>query len=225
LRFNIASGTSTVAAGATATVASGATLELAGSISALGAAGGNRVNVLNGSTAPGVLVSGTHQVVGKIDGTGTTQVNAGSDLTADQIVQAALVIGGSAGNRALVTIAASNSSGNPLGQSWSPSSGLVLSDSPSAGDPFDAGIGSANVIDGISSSGSSSPAISPSSSPAGAGSSSVPEPSSIVLNLLACVSLVGYTLVLRRYLLPSTSQWSAIARGRPNDSRPHSRPR
>ncbi len=52
LRLNIASGTPTIAAGATATVASGATLELAGPISALGSAGGNRVHVINNSSAP-----------------------------------------------------------------------------------------------------------------------------------------------------------------------------
>ena len=114
LRFNIASGTPTIAAGATAAVASGATLELAGSVSALGAAGGNRVNVTNGSTAPGLLVSGTGQIVGGIDGTGDTQVNDGSDLTADHIIQNALIIGGSAGVLASVTIAASDFSGNPL---------------------------------------------------------------------------------------------------------------
>ena len=52
LKFNIASGTPTIAAGATVTVASGATLELAGAISALGSAGGNRVHVINNSSAP-----------------------------------------------------------------------------------------------------------------------------------------------------------------------------
>ena len=98
LRFNIASGTPTIAAGVTATVASGATLELAGSVSALGTAGGNRVHVINDSTAPGVLVSGTGQIVGGIDGTGDAQVNDGSDLTADHIIQNALIIGGRHGS-------------------------------------------------------------------------------------------------------------------------------
>ena len=51
LKFNITSGTPTIAAGVTATVASGATLEMAGSVSALGTAGGNRVHIVNNSTA------------------------------------------------------------------------------------------------------------------------------------------------------------------------------
>ena len=61
------------------TVDSGATLELAGSVSAL-ATSPNRVNVTNNSQqASGgmLLVSGTHQQVGAIDGTGDTVVNAG----------------------------------------------------------------------------------------------------------------------------------------------------
>jgi hypothetical protein len=56
------------------------------------------VNIKNESPgAPGesgLVVSGTQQQVGNIDGSGTTQVNAGSDLTANHIVQSALVIGG-----------------------------------------------------------------------------------------------------------------------------------
>ena len=105
--------TPVIAAGATASVNEGATLELAGSVSAL-ANGSNRVNIVNNSNAPGVLVSGTNQQVGNIDGSGTTQVNAGSDLTANHIVQGAMVIGGTSKNRGLVTIDASDASGNPV---------------------------------------------------------------------------------------------------------------
>ena len=97
----------------TATVASGATLELAGSVSSL-SSGVNRVNITNSSSSPGILVSGTNQQVGNIDGAGTTQVNAGSDLTANHIVQSALVIGGTAASFGSVTIAASDADGNPL---------------------------------------------------------------------------------------------------------------
>ena len=68
------------------------------------------------ATASGLVVSGSNQVVGGIDGSGTTQVYAGSDLTADHIFQSALVIGGTSGSGGLVTIAASDASGNPLGQ-------------------------------------------------------------------------------------------------------------
>ena len=50
----------------------------------------NRVNITNSSTTPaGLLVSGTNQQVGNISGSGTTQVNAGSSLTANDIVQGA----------------------------------------------------------------------------------------------------------------------------------------
>ena len=87
------------------------TIDLAGSVSDLTGA----VNVNDSSTAPvGVLVSGTNQVVGHISGTGKLTVNAGSDLTATHIVQSALVIGGTSMSIASVTIALSDSSGNPL---------------------------------------------------------------------------------------------------------------
>jgi autotransporter-associated beta strand protein len=71
LRFNVNSGTATVAAGVTATIASDAILELAGSVSAL-SSGSGRVNIVNNSAVPGLLVSGTHQQVGNVDGSGTT---------------------------------------------------------------------------------------------------------------------------------------------------------
>jgi hypothetical protein len=115
LRFNVASGAAVVSTGVTATIASGATLELAGSVSAL-AAGSNRVNVMNNSQAAagGLLVSGTDQQVGNIDGAGTTVIGDGGNLTANHIQQSALLIGGNAMNGALVTIAASDASGNSL---------------------------------------------------------------------------------------------------------------
>jgi hypothetical protein len=102
-----------VGAGVTAVVSSGATLELAGSVSAL-ANGANRGSITNNSSAPGILVSGTSQQVGNIDGSGTTQVNAGSDLTANHIIQSAVVIGGTSKNPGLVTIDAGDAAGNPL---------------------------------------------------------------------------------------------------------------
>jgi hypothetical protein len=114
VKFNLASGTSVaVGSGVSVSVAAGATLELSGAVSAL-SAGVNRANIANASLAPGILVSGIHQQVGNIGGAGSTQVNAGSDLTANHIVQSALVIGGTSGNPASVTIAPSNSAGNPL---------------------------------------------------------------------------------------------------------------
>ena len=108
--------------------------------------GSNRVNITNNSrAAAGILVSGTHQQVGNIDGSGTTQVNAGSDLTANHIIQSALVIGGTAGSHGLVTIAASDISGNPPAES----DGLTLATSLTPSGPFGAyGTGFANLSRG-----------------------------------------------------------------------------
>ena len=187
LRFNIASGTPTIAAGATAAVASGATLELAGSVSALGAAGGNRVNVTNDSTAPGLLVSGTGQIVGGIDGTGDTQVNDGSDLTADHIIQNALIIGGSAGGPASVTIAASDFSGNPL----SVSSAFAVSGSLQPRDVFSSREpGSLSLGPPSAESFCNGPLPPDPSNSVGASNSAVPEPSTLLLlslGSLACL--------------------------------------
>ncbi len=189
LRFNVVSGSASIATGVTATVAAGATLELAGSVSAL-ADGSNRVNVTNNSAAPGLLVSGTHQQVGSVNGLGTTEVNAGSDLTANHIVQSALIIGGAAGNPGLVTIDASDASGNPLGQS----SGIALAGSLAPNDPFGAG--------GISSAGLSGgpdlAALSLGNSPGGGNPSPVPEPSALLLSLLAVLGVISTQFVRYR---------------------------
>jgi autotransporter-associated beta strand protein len=115
LRFKPTSGSASVATGVTASVAAGATLELAGTVSGL-SSGSNRVNVTNNSSSAGILVSGTNQQVGNIDGSGTTQVNAGGDLTANHIIQTALAIGGTSSSHGLVTIDASDASGNPLAE-------------------------------------------------------------------------------------------------------------
>jgi autotransporter-associated beta strand protein len=194
LRFALTSGSPTIGAGATATVASGATLELAGSVSAL-SSGSNRVNVSNGSSAPGLLVSGTQQQVGNIDGTGTTHVNAGSDLTANHIIQSALVIGGAMGSSATVTIAASDSSGNPLGQSDVVPTRMpvALGDgqepAPSAGDSRSSSL--------LPLSGDPLPAP-PNSSPSG-GVAAVPEPATILL-----LALGGLAQIFRaRVQLPA----------------------
>jgi hypothetical protein len=183
----LTSGSPTIGAGATATVAGGATLELAGSVSAL-SSGSNRVYVNNGSSAPGLLVSGTHQQVGNIDGSGTTQVNAGSDLTANHIIQGALVIGGTAKNPGMVTIDASDASGNPLA-----SIGLVATTSiPNA--PFGAG---ANLIDppinatnGDSIAASSPPLVSSLTT----AQATVPEPSSLILLAVGGLILSGMAI-------------------------------
>ena len=133
LRFNYLSfGIPMIGTGVTATVASGASLELAGSYSAL-SSGVNRVNIMNNSSPAGLLVSGTQQHVGNIDGNGSTQINIGGALTANHIIQSALVIGGTTNNPGLVTIDASDASGNSLGQAgagdWGPGTG-TRSDGP-----------------------------------------------------------------------------------------------
>jgi autotransporter-associated beta strand protein len=182
LRFAV-SGSPKIGAGATATVASGATLELAGTISAL-SFGSGRVTIVNNSNAPGLLVSGTNQQVGNIDGSGTTQVNAGSDLTANHIIQGTLVIGGTSKNPGLVTIDASDASGNPLaslailaaptpaismgagGNLTDPLINAINSDSlPTSSPPFDSSLTSAPAA--------------------------VPEPSSLLLLVVSALALGG----------------------------------
>jgi autotransporter-associated beta strand protein len=62
----------------------------------------------------GELASGSNPVIGGIDGTGSLRIDSGSDLTANHITMNALVIGGSSGAQAMVTIAPSDAAGNPL---------------------------------------------------------------------------------------------------------------
>jgi hypothetical protein len=136
-----------VSTGVIASTSGSATLELAGSVSSLGTAvAGHRATIQNDSSAPaGLLVTGTNQQVGPVDGAGNTQVNAGASLTADHIIQSALAIDGDATHPALVTIAASNPSGNllsatgPLTESDTISviaQSLVGSPAPPAGSSF-----------------------------------------------------------------------------------------
>lgn len=196
LRFGLATGAATIGTGVTATVNNSATLELAGTVSALSNGSGapapaGRVNITNNSSAPGLVVSGTHQQVGNIDGSGTTQVNAGSDLTANHIIQSALIIGGNATNHGVVTIAASDASGNPLGQLG----GFALGGSPAPSEPFGAsGIGLVAMNSG---GGSELASLSPSSSGGSGNPSSVPEPSTLLLVLLAITSLIGRRIASR----------------------------
>ena len=195
LKFNVASDAPTIAAGVTATVASGATLELAGSISALGMAGGHRAQIVNNSLGAadqpaGLVISGTNQVVGGIDGTGSTQVNTGSNLAADYIIQSALVIGGGAGNPALVMIDTSDASGNSLGEPAIQSSGLgfntSLDASESSGGETAVSLGpmpfGAAGFSGDPTSAGSSAAVSGSSS-------AVPEPATLLLGLFGLALL------------------------------------
>ncbi len=106
LRFGLTSAAPSIGTGVTAEIDAGATLELAGSVSAL-ASGPARVNIVNSSTTAGVLVTGQNQRTGSIDGGGSTAVAPSADLTADHIIQSALIIEGAPGQPGLVTIAGS----------------------------------------------------------------------------------------------------------------------
>ena len=186
LKF-IVSSASNIGTGAVATIASGATLELAGPVSALGAAGSNRASIMNNSSAPGLLVSGSHQVVGSIDGSGTTQVNAGSDLRANHIIQSALIIGGTSGNPGLVTIDASDASGNPLGRS----SGNAVAGSLMPSAPFGEGIISSASVSSISVDRTEVAVLAAVNSVGIVNASQVPEPSTLLLALLAVLGAVS----------------------------------
>jgi hypothetical protein len=95
--------------------------------------GGGLSHVINNSTAgTGLNVAGANQV-GVIEGTGNTTVGDGSSLTATSIVQGSLVIGGSAGNSAVVTIATSDANGNPLGAASNGSSAAAATLSTATG--------------------------------------------------------------------------------------------
>ena len=152
------------------------------------------MNIVNNSSAGGLVVSGTSQVVGNIDGNGTTQVNAGSDLTANHIVQSALIIGGTAGSPALVTIDASDASGNSLAGSGS---SLALADSLKPSAPLAAGAAGSSGLLAASDVGAKASSTASANTLAGSasvgGTAAVPEPSSWGLALLAAI---GFGVVI-----------------------------
>jgi T5SS/PEP-CTERM-associated repeat protein/autotransporter-associated beta strand protein len=188
LKFNVTSGSPNIATGATATVSSVATLELAGATSAL-SSGTKRENIVtSGSSFVGLLVTGTQQQVGGIDGSGITEVTAGGSLTANHIIQSSLLIMGTSASRGSVTIAASDSSGNPLIELTSSGSSSALAGTL---DP-DANLGADKLaasdfmaLDASSIDGSGALAVSRAFSGNSDGMSSVPEPSTFVLLGLA----------------------------------------
>jgi autotransporter-associated beta strand protein len=185
LRFIVATGSATIGAGVSATVSANATLELAGAVSAMSSSDSptHRVNISNTSTAAaGLLVTGQNQQVGGVNGSGTTGIAAGGSLTANHIIQTALVLGGTAGSHSLATVAASSASGGPLlGQS----NASAMAGSLTPSDPFgSAGVGST----GLNGGGTEQAAFSGSNSPVSGGSTAVPEPSTCLLALLAVLS-------------------------------------
>ncbi len=188
LRFNMtsaSSGTVAIGSSVTATIANSGVMELAGTVSAL-SAGGNRTHVINNATSPaGLLVPGSNQKVGNIDGAGATQVNAGADLTADHIIQSALVIGGTATSHGLVTIAASGPSGSPL--DGAQSGGLGISDSLAGTGPFGGGGTSKSDLP-LGAEGFNGDPFIRSGTPSTAGTPAVPEPTTVVVLAIACLS-------------------------------------
>ena len=120
-------------------------------------------------------------------GSGNTQVNAGSDLTANHIVQNAPEIGGTAGSPGLVTIDASDASGNPLDQS----SGFALVSSLTNSGPFGApGMSSASLSSATT--GSEGVAVLAMGNSVGSNNpTSVPEPSTLLLALLAVLGVIS----------------------------------
>ncbi len=107
LQFDATSGSPTIGSGVTVNVGPMAMLELAGSVSALS----SEVNVVNDgaqASGGGLIVSGTNQEIGNLDGTGDLLIAAGADLTANYVIQGSLTIEGTALSHGLLTIAASD---------------------------------------------------------------------------------------------------------------------
>jgi autotransporter-associated beta strand protein len=199
VKFQSTANATAVASGASVTVASGATLELAGNASALSDGVSSHVNVVNNSQAAagGLLATGTNQKVGFVSGTGNTIVAAGSDLTASGIVQNALIIGGSPGNPATLTIRASDSglnilAGNSTAAETGPGLALAGSAAPasslatglSSGSSLLAGgtgLGEGNVVGGSSAAGVN----------LATGSAMVPEPSALLMLMIGLAGFVG----------------------------------
>ncbi|HKD36419.1 MAG TPA: autotransporter-associated beta strand repeat-containing protein [Pirellulales bacterium] len=107
LQFSAAAGNATVGAGASVLISPQSTLELAGTVSDI-STDLNLVN--NGARANGggLIVSGSNQEFGNLDGSGDLFIGAGADLTANHVIQESLSIGGTASSPGLMTIAASD---------------------------------------------------------------------------------------------------------------------
>jgi autotransporter-associated beta strand protein len=162
LKFAPTTGTAMVGGGATVAVATNSTLELDGAVPSLSAG----VNVANdGSQQFGgaLLITGTGEQVGNIDGVGDLIIGPGGALTANHIIQDALLIGGSASATGELTIAASDSAGGPLTFSAT----TPLSDNPSAINP---------MVNGAERSGSPG---------------AVPEPATVWLSLIGMIALLS----------------------------------
>ncbi len=111
LKFSANQGQASIGSDVTVTIASGASLELSGIVSAL-SSDANVANDGSQTFGGGLLVTGTNQFVGDIDGVGDLIVGPGGALTANHVVQDSLVIEGTPSATGLLTIAPSDSMGN-----------------------------------------------------------------------------------------------------------------
>jgi hypothetical protein len=200
LNYAIPSGATSVGMNVSLAVAPGATVNVGVVVNPF-SDGTHKVAIANNGN---LAVNGSGIVTGAVTGAGTTAVAAGAQLTADSIIQTALVIGGTSTSPSIVTIDPSDSLGNPLGATApliasKTASGLAaeLADSSTrnangaiellqqpASDPTDAtGVGASASSSDLATAGSSA-------FPLGEGRS-VPEPSSLCL-ALAC--LIAYRL-------------------------------
>jgi hypothetical protein len=198
LNYAIASGATTVGAHAQLAIAAGARVNVSGTVDPFSDSS-HRVNISNDSAA-GLNINAGNVRAGTISGAGTTSVVSGSHLTADSIIQSALVIGGTSTNAATVTIDATDSLGNPLAVgSGFAKSGSLLANSSSSGGTFAQGMDSPNLIDAGSSSSASTASLDEQSgrSGPGVGAAGVPEPSSILL-ALAGLATCGWLTYRRR---------------------------
>jgi hypothetical protein len=119
---------------------------------------------------------------------GTTQVNAGSDLTANHIIQTALVIGGTINNPGLVTINASDASGNPLVSVALPETPLIVAA------PSGFGMNLSNSTEGDA----AMAPLEPLDAAVGSQSTAVPEPTVLLLFAVGGLAVGGAAMRRRR---------------------------
>jgi autotransporter-associated beta strand protein len=112
LRLAPVAGSAMVGAGSTVAIAADSTLELGGSVSAL-SADANVRNDGSQTTGGALLITGITQQLGSLDGSGDLVIRAGGMLTANHVIQAALVIDGAPSDLGLLTIAPSDLDGEP----------------------------------------------------------------------------------------------------------------
>ena len=93
INFSINTGSTTVTGSPTLTIASNATVNESGSVDPLGQAG-REVNVINSSTL-GLFINSGIKTAGTITGTGNLAIASGASLTAVQVQQNNLTLGGS----------------------------------------------------------------------------------------------------------------------------------